>query len=50
MKSRVLMFRNSPYVFIRKRNVTMKYVKKILHKRDVKISYFALNRGNFSLL
>ncbi len=48
--NRLLLFENQPFSFIRRLNLTIPYVKKILERKQVNLCYFTLTRKNIELL
>lgn len=49
-KSRVIVYKDKPYTYVRKRNVTMKYVKKMLSDIKINMSFLHLTRTNFNFV
>ena len=49
-KSRVIVFKDKPNIYVRKRNVTMKYVKKMLSDIKINITFLHLTKNNFNYI
>ena len=50
LKSRVMMVQNKPHTFVRKRNITMKYLKKLLSEVKINITFLHLTINNFNYI